>query len=76
MAEIHSTVKEAETAMWGPTAEAQALVDLCRTADCDAESVSTLALGILERYVQAWQNLSHELIKHRRPSHGERGVSE
>ncbi len=76
MADIHSTVKEAETAMWGPTAEAQALVDLYRAADCDNESVAILAVGILERYVQAWQALYHEVVKHGRPAFSERGVSE
>lgn len=63
MASVHSTVEEAEKAMWGPTAEAQALLELCRTASCDA-SVSTLAVGILERYVETWQTLSSALYAH------------
>lgn len=67
MADVHSTVEEAEKAMWGPTAEAQALLELYRTASCDA-SVSILAVGILERYVESWQALSSELMTHGRPS--------
>ena len=61
--------------MWGPTAEAQALLEIYRQA-ADDTSVATLAVGILERYVEAWQNLSCELIKHGRPAHSQRGVSE
>lgn len=75
MADIHSTVEQAERAMWGLTAEAQALLEIYRTAGDDA-SVAVLAVGILDRYVQAWQNLSHELIKHGRPAHSERRVAE
>ena len=66
MAKVHSTVEEAEKAMWGPTAEAQALIELYRTASCDS-SVSTLAMSILERYVACWQALSSELMHHGRP---------
>lgn len=66
MADVHFTVEEAEKAMWGPTAEAQALLELYRTASCDA-SVSILAMAILERYVEAWQALSSELMAHGRP---------
>jgi len=63
VADVHSTVEEAQRAMWGPTAEAQALIELYRTASCDA-SVSTLAMAILERYVDTWQALSSALYAH------------
>jgi len=66
MADVHSTVEAAEKAMWGPTAEAQALIELYRTATCDA-SVSTLAISILERYVDHWEAFSLELMRHGRP---------
>lgn len=67
MADADFTVEAAEKAMWGPTAEAQALLELFRTASCDA-SVATLAAGILERYVDAWQVLSTALMRHGRPA--------
>lgn len=67
MADVNSTVEAAERAMWGPTAEAQALIELYRTASCGA-SVATLAVGILERYVAAWDTFSIELARHGRPS--------
>lgn len=66
MADVHSTVDGAEKAMWGPTAEAQALIELSRVTGDDA-SVSVLAMSILERYVEAWEALSSELLKHGRP---------
>lgn len=72
MAEIHSTVEAAEKAMWGPTAEAQALLQLYRTASCD-ESIATLAISILERYVGAWGTLNTELLRHGYPSLADRG---
>lgn len=65
--DVHPAVFEAERVMWGPTAEAQALLELYRTASCDA-SVSTLAVGILERYVEAWQALSSLLHAHGHPA--------
>lgn len=65
MADANSTVQAAEQAMWGPTAEAQALIDLYRTTQCDS-SVSILAISILERFVSAWEILSTELLRHGR----------
>ena len=67
LSDVHPAVAEAERVMWGPTAEAQALLELYRTASCDA-SVSTLAVAILERYVESWQALSHLLFVHGRPA--------
>lgn len=67
LSDVHPAVAEAQRVMWGPTAEAQALLELYRTASCDA-SVSTLAVGILERYVEAWQALSSLLLFHGCPA--------
>lgn len=66
MAKVNFTVEEAKKAMWGPTGEAQALLELHRTASCD-ESVALLAVSILRRYVAAWELLSTELYRHGHP---------
>lgn len=64
---IPEAVVETQRLVYGPVAEAQALIELYRTAN-DGESIATLALSILERLLEAFHNYEHQLAIAGRPS--------
>ncbi len=72
MAEIHSTVEAAQKAIWGDVADAQALVQLSRTAE-DEAAVGHLAVSILQRLLASWEALDDGLSRHGYPSLSDRG---
>lgn len=65
---VPPTVAEAERQLYGPLAEAHALIEIYRRADGVDESVVCLAIATLQRIVDCFDTYHTEMLRHGRPS--------